>query len=351
MRPRLPGHTSLIQYLKRIDENRTYTNFGPLHSELEERLATYFGVRVDEVLLLVNGTLALQGAVAVASSSVEWVLPSWTFVASAEAVTGAGRAVRFCDVERSTWRMRFDPSTAHLPHMVVAPFGDSPRLEEIRRGIAGLPVISDAASCFDSCRNLGSLSLSNSAVMVSLHATKLVTTGEGGVLIGDSAWIADIKRWGNFGFRGRRIADVRGTNAKMSEYSAAVGLASLDEWSTNRARLASVAARYRRELLSIGISTQPSLEAGFVTSTLIGKFPDALSMRTARTALHRELIETRAWWSEGVHQMDSFVNCARREELLVTKELAETTLGLPFFVDMTDRQIDRVVEVIAGAKG
>ncbi len=351
MKPKLPGHQSLVGYLKRIDESRTYTNFGPLHRELEARLAEYFGVRTDEVLLVANGTLALQGAVAVVAGEADWMMPSWTFVASAEAVAAAGRGIRFADVDAATWTMRVEPEAAQLPHMVVAPFGDSPRLPEIRRVVEQSPVIIDAASCFDSCRGLGSADLANSMVMVSLHATKLVTTGEGGVLIGDSAWVNDVKRWSNFGFRGRRIADVRGTNAKMSEYSAAVGLASFDEWPTTRERLAAIFQRYSSNLADLGIELQPSVSRGHLTSTAVAKFADEHSMQEARAALHRNGIESRAWWSEGVHRMPTFASCSRREQLVETERLASTTLGLPFFVDMTSDQIDRVTTVMSGAKG
>jgi dTDP-4-amino-4,6-dideoxygalactose transaminase len=338
MKPKLPGHQSLIGYLKRIDESRTYTNFGPLHRELEARLAEYFGVRADEVLLVANGTLALQGAVAAVTGDADWVMPSWTFVASAEAVAAAGREIQFADVDAATWTMRLESESANLPHMVVAPFGDSPRLREIRREVKSSPIIIDAASCFDSCRSLGSADLANSMVMLSLHATKLVTTGEGGVLIGDAAWVSDVKRWSNFGFRGRRIA-------------AAVGLASLDEWPTTRTRLAEIFKHYSSQLTGLGIKLQPSLSRGHLTSTAVAQFTDEHSMHTARAALHREGIESRAWWSDGVHRMPTFASCARREPLVETERLASTTLGLPFFVDMTPDHIDRVVSVVSEAKG
>jgi len=352
MRPRLPLQSALAPYLRRIDESRTYTNFGPLHLELESRLAEYFGVHETEILLVANGTLALQGAIETASvRDTRWVIPSWTFVASAEAVSSAKREIFFGDVNSTDWRLQLSLATAQEPHIVVAPFGDSPRLREIRQIVAESPVIVDAASCFDACGSMGSDIMTNALVMVSLHATKLVTTGEGGVLIGDPQWISDVKRWSNFGFRGRRIADVRGTNAKLSEYSAAVGLASLDAWSRTKEELAVVATHYRQTLEEIGLSLQPALDSGHVTSTAVVRFADGAVRNHVRDALYQSGIETRAWWSEGVHRMETFADCPRREELLVTDNLASTTLGLPFFIDMTDTQIDAVVRTIGALIG
>jgi len=350
MRPLLPRQAELAPYLKSIDERRTYTNFGPLHRRFEARLAEYFGVREDEVLLLANGTLALQGAVETAQSGkAAWLMPSWTFVASAEAVSSAGREIAFGDVDFSTWRLRLGDATATQPTLVVAPFGDAPDLSSIRPRTAESPVIVDAASCFDASRDLTSADLSNAMVMVSLHATKLVTTGEGGVLVGDAQWIHDVKRWSNFGFRGRRNADVRGTNAKLSEYSAAVGLASLDRWSTARSEFSERAIRYRDLLSELRVGVQPALNRGHFTSTLIAHFVDVSARNRAHEALAGAGIETRAWWSEGVHRMSTFADCQRREPLVVTDRLASTTLGLPFFVDMTTSEIDLVCDVVARA--
>lgn len=350
MRPLLPRQVEIAPYLKSIDESRTYTNFGPLHSQLEDRLAEYFGVRKDEVLLLANGTLALQGAVETAhSENSAWLMPSWTFVASAEAVSSAGREIIFGDVDYADWRLSLGdtPTTQHS--LVVAPFGDAPDLSSIRLRTSESPLIVDAASCFDAMKGLTSADLSNLVVMVSLHATKLVTTGEGGVLVGDAQWINDVKRWSNFGFRGRRIADVRGTNAKLSEYSAAVGLASLDRWSSARTELSERAIRYRNLLSESRVGVQPAISRGYVTSTLIAHFEDVNDRNRAQEALTEAGIETRAWWSEGVHRMSTFADCHRLGQLIVTDRLASTTLGLPFFVDMKTSEIDLVCDIVARA--
>lgn len=347
MRPRLPQYEQLAEYLKQIDENRTYTNYGPLQELLTTRLAEYFGVRHDQVLLLANGTLALQGAVEVATpSSQNWVIPSWTFVASAEAVASAHCEVVFGDVDASTWTLQMSEKSSGQSHMVVSPFGAGLQLTQWQKFRAETPLLFDAASCFDACKNLEYRDLSRTAIMVSLHATKLVTTGEGGILIGDSAWIDDVKRWSNFGFRGRRVADIRGTNAKLSEYGAAIGLASFDQWEATRSTLLTLTCQYIDALQTLGLSVQPGLSDGFVSSTLVARFPNRELRDSARDSLERHRIATRAWWSEGVHRMKSFADCTQREKLAVTEELAEVTLGLPFFVDMSDAQLARVFEVL-----
>lgn len=347
MRPKLPEQRLIAKYIKRIDQNRIYTNYGPLQEELTSRLARHFGVDDDQVLLVANGTLALQGAIETVSQVTEkWILPSWTFVASAEAVVSARREIVFGDVDSDTWTLQFSNKSDHLSHMMVAPFGAAPKLVEWQQSQNGGPLLIDAASCFDACKNLQYDQLTQTVVMVSLHATKLVTTGEGGVLVGDASWLADVKQWSNFGFRGRRVADIRGTNAKLSEYGAAIGLASLDEWERTQSVLLSLTARYVSALCSVGLSVQPGLEDGTVSSTIVARFPSRSAKESAELSLRRHGVATRAWWSEGVHRMDSFADCEKREDLVVTEALGDTTLGLPFYVDMSEQDLDRVIDAI-----
>lgn len=347
MKPKLPEQKLIAKYIKRIDQNRIYTNYGPLHEELTSRLARHFGVNEDQVLLVANGTVALQGAIETVSQvSEKWILPSWTFVASAEAVASARQEIIFGDVDSDTWTLQFSSSTDRLSHMMVAPFGAAPRVVDWQQSQNGGPLVIDAASCFDSCRNLEYDQLTQTVIMVSLHATKLVTTGEGGVLVGDAAWLADVKQWSNFGFRGRRVADIRGTNAKLSEYGAAIGLASLDDWEQTRSALLALTDKYMSGLRSIGLSAQPGLGDGAVSSTIVARFASKAAKESAALSLNRHRIATRAWWSEGIHRMESFANCQKRESLTVTETLVDTTIGLPFYVDMTDSDIDRVMNAL-----
>ena len=111
------------------------------------------------------------------------------------------------------------------------------------RSRTGIPVIMDAAAGFDTAV------LSPIPTIVSLHATKALGCGEGGfVMSTDKELISRITGRSNFGFMSRREAMSVGTNAKMSEYHAAVGLSALDEWPKTRATLMKIAKNYRTRL-------------------------------------------------------------------------------------------------------
>lgn len=333
MCPRLPDLVALTPYLRRIDELGIYTNFGPLYSELTERLAAYFNVGYDQVALFANGTLALQAAIeTVGEASDVWVSPSWTFVATAQAITSARRRVYFVDVDPVTWALPVSDRSLARGQVIVAPFGDRPRIVEWAN--VRTHKLFDAASCFDACQGIGGELDDKSMLMVSLHATKPLAAGEGAVLVGPSDWVKRAERWGNFGFSGSRVASGPGLNAKISEYHCAVGLASLDGWFDKRRQLQDLTKRIQVISESAGVESQPSVSAGFVTSTWSVLFSSATVVDQAIAVLSDHGIETRRWWPSGVANMPAFTTAAR-ESLTVSHDLAERVLGLPFGMHLT----------------
>jgi dTDP-4-amino-4,6-dideoxygalactose transaminase len=90
-------------------------------------LATYFGVGVNQLILLTNGTLALQGAVATSSDPGSlWNCPSWTFVATSQSIISAGCVPQFVDVGYDDWTVPKTDLPANAPAMITAPFGSRP---------------------------------------------------------------------------------------------------------------------------------------------------------------------------------------------------------------------------------
>jgi dTDP-4-amino-4,6-dideoxygalactose transaminase len=350
MKPSLPNVETISPYWRRIDESRIYSNFGPLNEELTLKLAQYFRVDAENVLLVSNGTLALQAAVATSSMSrSKWAIPSWTFIATAQAVVSAGSEVEFEDVKPDTWALPSDSNRSVSGVIAVAPFGSQVKLESWALESTRHPVVIDAASCFDACRDLSLVNKYNIAVMISLHATKLVTTGEGGVIVGPKAWIAEMKKWVNFGFYGDRVARRTGTNAKLSEYQAAVGLASLDQWESTQASWLIRLKKMSEGLRENNILVQPAIAEGSVTSTLIA----LLDNHEAKVSLERRLfaaeIDSRDWWGAGIHNMPAFqIPIANKKiKMPITEDLAGRTIGLPMYVDLSDQEIERILEAVA----
>ena len=351
MKPRLPSERQIRKYLRRIDDARVYTNFGPLCNELTIRLAEYFGVNQEELILLSNGTLALQGAITTSTGPGHvWNCPSWTFVATGQAITSSGCTPNFVDVDHLSW-IASSTFKEKSSSAITVPFGAQPQLHQHPETNKESFKLFDAASCFDACFNIGrSQGVSpHSAIMVSLHATKLMTTGEGGVLIGPSDWIQEVRKWSNFGFYGDRIAKVIATNAKMSEYQAAIGLASLDSWSETRELWQNTIEKLKKAMEGIGIKGQPALNNGFVTSTFVAVLPSVTAKKLVLEALDENGIESRDWWADGVHKMPIFSKFAPAEPLVNTEFLSMHTLGIPLYIDLAQKDIESIARVIDNA--
>ena len=241
MRPMLPSTEWLAAYLGKIDERRIYTNFGPLAGALEERLADHFGLPSGTVTTVANGTLALALALMAqdARRGAFCVLPAWSFVACAHAAILAGLTPYFVDVDPGTWVLDPDVIAEQISRipgevgavMPVAPFGQPIVIDRWDAFYAKtrIPVVVDGAAAFDSVR------ASEIPVVVSLHATKVLGAGEGGLVISrNRELIRLIRIRSNFGFNNIREATLNALNAKFSEYHAAVAHAALDEWQTAR---------------------------------------------------------------------------------------------------------------------
>jgi dTDP-4-amino-4,6-dideoxygalactose transaminase len=357
-RPRLPVAEVLLPYLKRIDETRWYTNFGPLLGEFELRLAEHFNAPVDNVTTLANGTLArtigLRALGAPAGSSC--LMPSWTFPATAGAVLAAGMTPHFVDVDRASWSLTPETALSEAEAvrnigavMVVSPFGaplDRRRWDGFTE-TTGIPVLIDAAAGFDAISTCPEIHPGHTPLMVSLHATKAFGIGEGGLLISaDSNFILQCRRFSNFGIAADRSVVGMGINAKLSEYAAAVGLAALDEWPQTRQAWSDRTAAYIRRLGGLtGVALSPRYGEGWISCYCNVNIEDGALEAGERLA--RAGIATRSWWGSGCHAQPAYRQFSLNE-LPVTAELGRTVLGLPFYLDINDSEIDFVVETLVG---
>lgn len=354
-RPRLPTADAVLPYLQRIDDSRTYSNFGPLVTELEARLAQRLHVAPDTVVTVTNATLGLTLALqtVVGEAAGYCLMPAWTFVATAHAVSAAGLTPFLVDVDDASWALTPEIARDALARidgrvvavMPVAPFGSPIDTAAWDRFTAetGIPVVIDAAAGHDGVR------VGDAPVVVSLHATKILGAGEGGyVACRRAETIFAIKRRSNFGFHGNRDAQSIATNAKMSEYHAAVGLAAMDRYLLDIAAFAAVAAQYRQQLpRRVRIDLQPGFGTHWRGSVCVARF---FGMDRDRIAdrLDDMGIGTRAWWGGGVHTQTAFKDLPRLP-LPVTERLAQETLGLPYSVDLAESDVARVCAAIENA--
>jgi dTDP-4-amino-4,6-dideoxygalactose transaminase len=359
LRPLLPTAERLFPYLSRIDASRCYTNWGPLASELEQRLADRLGVDGHSVVSASSGTMALVGAILATAGRARdrpyAILPALTFVATAIAVEQCGYNVHLVDVAVDDWMLDVRSLDAHpllretglvVP---VSSYGRAVAHEPWRafQRQTGIPIVIDGAASFETLIARPKGLLSEIPVALSFHATKAFASGEGGCVITTDERLAEsVTRSLNFGFYEDRESRSPSTNGKMSEYHAAVALAELDGWQTKHATLLRVADMYRKQMheasLDDRLVTAPVVAACYV----LYRGTDIHEVARVREALTSCKVGFRSWYGAGVHGQPHF-HAVSRDSLEVTDRVAPLLIGLPVAPDLTAGDVARVVNALA----
>lgn len=354
LRPKLPDTTDILPYLQAIDCLRWYSNHGPLVQRLEQELAKHLDARDHTLVTVSNGTAGITAALLALglNEGGRCLMPSWTFAATPHAARAAGLTPVFHDVDHESWALNPGQVKETLRRgfaaqavVVVSPFGAPLRLKAWQQfqEETGVPVVVDAAAGFDTVTPSALLSV------VSLHATKIFAAGEGGFVLTNHVAVANrVRACSNFGFENSRVALCRSINAKMSEYHAAVALASLARWPAIRAKHLKIMEWYRQALAPVdAVSLQSGYGDGWAAGTTSVVLPPGSAAEVAGLLL-RSGIETRSWWGQGCHVQPAFAECPRFE-LPVTKDLGERVLGLPHYPDMEKEDVLHVVASLAHA--
>lgn len=250
----LPNKDKYKRYVDRIFESAWLTNNGVLHQELETRLKSYLNVK--NLILVANGSLALQLAYKALGLKGEVITTPFSFVATTNTLCWEGLKPVFADINPCTFNIDLDnietlitPDTSAIVPVHV--FGNPCDVEKIE-SIASrhkLKVIYDAAHAFDSKFKNQSVLNYGDVSTLSFHATKLFHSIEGGAIITNDDGLAHrIRMLTNFGIEAPELITSSGINAKMNEFEAAMGLCVLDEIEYVKQRRADIWGVYEKEL-------------------------------------------------------------------------------------------------------
>ena len=349
MRPRLPEPRTVAARLDQIHDAGTYSNFGPQVRELEARYADFLGTSADRVVSVANATLGIQGAVTAAAVR-RWAVPSFTFAATPAAVLSAGCELVWADIRSDDWwidaeSVRLD---AHDGVIAVAPFGTTFSLSRWSAMESRELIIDAAASLGSALPSLEDLP-ATWAVIFSLHATKVLPAGEGGLVVfGDADRARSFRAWSNFGFDGRRESMTVGINAKMSEMTAAYALCSLDGWAEERADWQRAHARARKVEEELGLRTVPKVSEQLSPYWIV-ELEDAQAALRMEGHLADRGIGTRRWWFPACHEMHGFRQRSACS-LPRTGDVAPRVLGLPMSRDLTESDFDRIASALEAVR-
>ncbi|MBN1866090.1 DegT/DnrJ/EryC1/StrS family aminotransferase [Candidatus Sumerlaeota bacterium] len=363
--PRVEAETRALYYRLMDDAfDRAYlTNDGPHVREFERRIGELH--QVEYCAAICNATIAQIILLKALRLCGEVILPSFTFVATAHAVLWENLTPVFCDIDEETCMA--DPK--HVESLITSRtcaiigahlFGnvcDAPALEAIAHRL-GLALLFDAAHAFGCSLGDRTVGGFGKAEFLSFHATKFFGTFEGGaILTNDSEIHRHSRMLRNFGFRTYDDVGFLGINGKMSESSAAMGLASLPRVSERIERNRITYEAYRRRLGAIpGISVLPVGQQGRSNYQYFVAFVDSEAFGLSRDvlvdALWRENILARKYFYPGCHKMDFYCNRFREAmpSLPVTDSVGARIVCFPMNLEFPERDTERIAEVVSNVK-
>ena len=233
-RPNVGNRQRLLERLESMLDRRWFSNNGPLVQEFEEALATYVGVK--HCVSMCNATIAMEIAARALDLRGEVIVPAYTFVATAHAFRWQEIVPVFADMDPETHNLAPDSIERLITPKTTAIVGTHvwgrPCAIEAIEAIAcrhGLPVMYDAAHAFGCSHRGRMLGGFGRCEVFSFHATKFLNSFEGGaVATNDDALAERMRLMRNFGFQGFDNVIHLGTNGKMTEVCAAMGLTSLE---------------------------------------------------------------------------------------------------------------------------
>jgi len=233
-RPNVGDRQNFLERINDILDRRWFTNHGQYVKEFERTLAELLGV--EHCTAVCNATVGLEIAIKALGMSGEVIIPSFTFVATAHALQWQEITPVFCDVDRSSHNI--DPRrveeliTPRTTGILGVHVWGRPCEVEALGDIAckhDLKLLFDAAHALNCSSNGKMIGSFGDAEVFSFHATKFLNTFEGGAIATNNDELAaQIRLMKNFGFAGSDNVIYLGTNGKMNEVSAAMGLTSME---------------------------------------------------------------------------------------------------------------------------
>ncbi len=340
-------------------DRRWLSNAGVYVTELERRLADMLGV--EHCIAMCNGTVALEIAIRAAGLQGEVIIPSLTFIATAHALQWQQIRPVFCDIEPVSCTI--DPN----------------RVEELitpqTTGIIGVhlwgrPCDTDALGqiaekhelslLYDAAHALGVTSRGNlvggfgDAEVFSFHATKFINSFEGGAVTTNNAELAGrIRLMKNFGFSGYDNVVYIGTNGKMPEVSAAMGLTSLESMDEFMAVNRDNYDAYLEGIESIpGLRVLPYADGEQTNYQYIVLLLDEEVAGVARNdlirVLHSENVMARRYFYPGCHRMEPYRSQQPQAGLVLpeTEKLVRQTVVMPTGTGITNAEIAEIVDIL-----
>ena len=358
-RPNIGDVESFYSKMKDIFERRWLTNSGPYVQQFEERIKRLTGSR--HCIAMCNGTIALEIAVRALGMTGEVIVPSFTFVATAHCLQWQEITPVFCDIDPVSKTIDPERIEALITPRTTGIIGvhlwgipcNVGALDEMARK-HDLKLLYDASHALGVSLDGRMIGNFGHAEVFSFHATKFANCFEGGAIVTNDDRMAEkVRLMKNFGFSGLDTVIYLGTNGKMSEASAAMGLTSLESKEEFIAANRHNYGAYRSGLESVRgcrlIRFDEKEKNNYQYIVLdIDEREFGLSRDRLMEILHAENVRARRYFYPGVHRMEPYKTYYPNAGLLLpeTERVVQSSLCLPTGTAVGPAEISRICALI-----
>lgn len=356
-RSSMPPYEEYINEIKPIWDTAWLTNMGKYHNLLEQQLIEY--LEVDNISLFNNGHMALELILQAMNLTGEVITTPFTFASTTHAIVRNGLTPVFCDINPTDYTIDVtkieelitDKTSAILPVHVYGNICDVYEIQRIAKKY-DLKVIYDAAHAFGEKLNGQSIGNFGHASMFSFHATKVFNTIEGGAITYTDDHIGNqLYKLKNFGIQSEVLIDGIGSNAKMNEFQAAMGICNLRHLPEEISKRKTVVERYRNRLSNIsGIKIMNEFEGIQSNYSYFPVVFDEKAFGFTRNEIYDRLKENNIFARKYFYPLTNTFDCYHGffdvNKTPVAQHIAKRILTLPLYADLMLDDVDRICNII-----
>jgi dTDP-4-amino-4,6-dideoxygalactose transaminase len=358
-RPNIGDRKLFLERINDILDRKWLSNNGPYVKELERRIAEYVGVK--HCIVTCNGTIALEIAIRALGINGEVIVPSFTFIATAHALQWQEITPVFCDIDPKTLtidtqeieRLITPRTTGIIGVNLFGQVCNIVELTEIARR-KNLKLLFDSSHTFGCSKNGRMVGSFGDAEVFSFHATKFINSIEGGAVVtNDKCQAKKIRLMKNFGFVGVDDVEYIGTNGKMNEISAAMGLTSLesiDDFIKANYRNFKLYLKELKDIKGVRLRTYDESEKNNYQYiiVIIDDSVTGINRDDLMKLLQYENVLARRYFYPCCHNMEPYRSYFPNARLLLpqTEYLTQHVLCLPTGTAIGENEVKRVCAIV-----
>lgn len=352
----MPPLEEYMEEIAPLFETKWLTNMGEKHKVLEELVKDY--LNVPHASLTVNGHMALENIIKALNLQGEIITTPFTFISTTHAIVRCGCTPVFCDINPYDYTIDVEkieslitPKTvAIMPVHVYGNICDVDRIEKIAKK-HDLVVIYDAAHAFGEMYYDKSVAGFGTASIFSFHATKVFNTVEGGCIsFSDEALIQVLKDIKNFGFNGEENVCYIGGNAKMNEFSAAMGICNLRHIDDEIAKRKKVYHYYKEILEGIeGIhiwKEQKYVKHNYAYFPVVFEAEFGKDRDQVLLELKKHNIYARKYFYPITTDFQCYEGQFNHYCLDTARDISSKVLTLPMYADLEKNDVERICDIV-----